>query len=76
VPHLQHALAGLADDGEGLGKQRVERLAVGDALLELCGLRLQLGVRERGDRRLQRVDLPDDLAVLLEQALVAAAEER
>ena len=28
VAHLQRALAGLADDGEGLGQQRVERLAV------------------------------------------------
>ena len=31
VPHVQHAAAGLADDGEGLGQQVVERLAVGEA---------------------------------------------
>ena len=30
VPHVQHAAAGLADDGEGLGQQVVERLAVGE----------------------------------------------
>ena len=29
VPHVQHALAGFADDSEGLGQQVVERLAVG-----------------------------------------------
>jgi hypothetical protein len=33
VAHLQRALAGLAHDGERLGQQRVERLAVGDAPL-------------------------------------------
>ena len=32
VPHVQHAAAGLADDGEGFGQQIVERLAVGEAL--------------------------------------------
>ena len=35
VAHLQHALAGLADDGERLGQQRVERFALRDAALEL-----------------------------------------
>ena len=75
VAHLQRPLAGLADDGERLGQERVERLAVGDALLELGGLRLQRLVGERGDRGLERVDLPDGLRVLLQQALVAAAED-
>ena len=42
VPHVQHAAAGLADDGEGLGQQVVERLAVGEPLAELGGLRAQL----------------------------------
>ena len=32
VPHVEHAAAGLADDGEGLGQQVVERLAVGEPL--------------------------------------------
>ena len=30
VPHVEHAAAGFADDGKGLGQQVVERLAVGD----------------------------------------------
>ena len=44
-------------DGEGLGQQGVERLAVGDALLELVGLGAQLVVGQRRDRRLERVDV-------------------
>ena len=39
MAHRQRPLAGLADDGERLGQHVVERLAVGDALLELGGLR-------------------------------------
>ena len=38
VPHVQHAAAGLADDGEGLRQEVVDRLARGDALPELGGL--------------------------------------
>ena len=38
VPHVEHAAAGLADDGEGLGEQVVERLALGEPLAELGGL--------------------------------------
>ena len=41
VPHVEHAAAGFADDGKGLGQQVVERLAVGDARLEFGGLRAQ-----------------------------------
>ena len=33
VPHVQHAAAGFADDGERLGQQVVERLAVGEPVL-------------------------------------------
>ena len=32
VPHVEHAAAGFADDGERLGQQVVERLAVGEPL--------------------------------------------
>ena len=38
VPHVEHAPARLADDGEGLGQQVVERLALGEPLAELGGL--------------------------------------
>ena len=57
VPLPQRARGGLADDGERLRQQRVERLAVGVPLLELVGLGPQLRVaqvdvvvRERLDR--------------------------
>ena len=71
VAHPQGALAGLADDREGLGQQGVElrlerRLAflgiVADARallearFELDGLGAQLVVGERRDRRFERVD--------------------
>ena len=58
VPHVQHAAAGLADDGERLGQQVVERLAVGDALRgtrRSCAR--SCSSRQRLDRRLERVDL-------------------
>jgi hypothetical protein len=67
---LQHALPRLADHGKRLRQQRIERLALGDALLELGRLGLQRLVGKRGRRRLQRVDLAYDGAVLLEQSLV------
>ena len=38
VPHVQHAAAGFADDGERFGQEVVERLAVGEARAELGGL--------------------------------------
>ena len=42
VPHVQHAAAGLADDGERLGQQIVERLALGERAAELGGLAAEL----------------------------------
>ena len=54
---LQRALAGLADHRERLGQHRVERLAVGDARLELGGLGRERLVGERRNRGLERVDL-------------------
>src|SRR5206468_5292191 len=49
--------------------------AVGELLPELRGLAGQLLVRELLDLRLQRVDRFDLPAVLLEKAVVAAAED-
>ena len=72
---LQHAPPGLADDGEGLGQQVVERLAAGDALLELAVFALQLVVGERLDARLEVVDLGDNRAAEpLQFAVVLGAE--
>src|SRR3989442_16005090 len=45
------------------------------ALCQLVGLRRQGSVRQLGDLRLQRIDLCDGTRIMLEQALVAAAEQ-
>ena len=42
MPHVEHAAAGLADDGEGLGHQVVERLALREPLAEFCRLGAKL----------------------------------
>jgi hypothetical protein len=57
VPHVQHAAAGLADDGKCFRQQVVELFAVGDALLEVHGPGAQIRVRERFDAGLEGVDL-------------------
>src|SRR5690606_16195658 len=75
VAHAQHAHAGLAAHGEGLGQHLVQRLAVGHALAEFGGLGLEFGVGQRLHLRLEGVDLPDDPAQLLDEAVVAAAED-
>ena len=70
VPHVQHAAARLAHDGEGLGHEVVERLAPGQPLAERGRLGAQLFVAERADRRLECVDFADDRTQTLELALV------
>ncbi len=75
VPHVQHAAADLAHDREGLGQEVVERLAVGEALLELGGLAAKLIVRERLHRGLERVDLRDERAQLLQFTFVLGADD-
>ncbi len=74
VAHLQRALAGLADHGEDLGQQVVERAALLEAGAELGRLALQRLVAERRRGRLERGDLLDDAAILLEQSIVSATE--
>ncbi len=74
VAHLEHALGRFAADRERFRQQRVQRFAVGDALLESGRLRLQLGIRQFFHRGLERIDLAYRFLVLLEQSLVAAAE--
>ena len=75
VPHLQCALARFADNGERFRQDRIELFSVGDALAERTGLAPQFVVGQGGERRLERIDLADHLTVLLEQPLVAAAED-
>jgi hypothetical protein len=74
VAHLHDALGALAHHGKGLGQQRVERFAPGDAVLEFLRLAAQRLVTQLLVFRLHRIDASDRLAVLLEQPVVAAAE--
>ncbi|MNQ14086.1 hypothetical protein D3C85_270250 [compost metagenome] len=74
MAHAQDALAGLAADGKCFRQQGIERFASGDAFLEGRRFRLQLGIRQLFDGRLERIDLAYRFLVLLEQPLVAATE--
>ena len=56
------ALGRLAHGGEGRHQDVVERLAVGDLLLEVVGARAQRVVGERLELRLERVDRVDRAA--------------
>ncbi len=75
VPHVEHAAAGLAHDGEGLGQQVVERRAVGEPLPELGGLGAQLLVGEALDLGFLGVDLGDERPQALQFALVLGADD-
>ncbi len=75
VAHAQHPPRGFAHHGERLGQHRIQGGAGGDLLLERRGLCGELGIGELLHRRLERVDRLDRLAVLLEKAVVAAAED-
>jgi hypothetical protein len=57
------------------GSRSSSGLALGDAVAELVGLGTQRVVVQRLELRFQRVDLLHGLAVALEQAIVAAAED-
>ncbi len=74
MAHFHDALGTLADHGKSFGQQGVKRFALGDPLLELLRLAAQRLVRERFEPGFQRVDAHDVLAVLLEQAVIATAE--
>ena len=75
VPHPERALRRLAHGGEGLGQQRLERLAGRVPGLELVRLILQRVVGQRRHGGLERVDVDDRPPVLLQQSLVATAED-
>ena len=68
-------LAGLAHGGERRHQDVVERLAVGELLLELVGARAQRLVGERFQLLLQRVDLVDARPIGLDAPLVGGAEQ-
>ena len=75
MPQAERAARRLADDGEGLGQQVVERLAGGELVAELARLGSQVGIREGLQRRLERVDLADEAGVLADETLVAATKD-
>mmetsp|Transcript_12872 Transcript_12872/g.30273 ORF Transcript_12872/g.30273 Transcript_12872/m.30273 type:complete len:931 (-) Transcript_12872:212-3004(-) len=76
VAHLERPLAALAADRKRLGQDVVHAGATSDALLEGSRLGAQFVVGQSLVLRLQRIDLLHGAAVLLEQALVAATENR
>ncbi len=75
VPHIERAAAGLADDGEGLGKQIVERFALGEALAELGGLQAQRFVAERPGLVFFGVDLGDERPDAFQLALILGTDD-
>ncbi len=75
MAHPEHSDRGFANRGEGFGQDLIERLARGELLAELLGLRGQLLVGERLDLLLERVDLVDRLAHRADVAFVGRAED-
>ena len=74
MAHVQRALAGLAHHREGLRQQRIQRLALRQAVFEFIGLGAQVGVAQGGDARFQGVDPVRDLAHPADHAVIAAAK--
>ena len=72
---LQHAAAGLAHDGERLGQQVVERLALASAARNSAVLRAELFVGERLDAGFERVDCGDARPQPLQFAVVLGADD-
>ena len=74
VPHAERAFRCLAHHRKGLGKNVVERLAVGETLLELVRLCPQACIRQPGGPLLERVYLVHQRLDALEFPLVRGAE--
>ncbi len=75
VPHVEHAAAGLADDGKRLREQIVERFAAPEALAEFDRLAAKLRVAERLDRRFEAVDAFDERPQTLQLTIVLGAND-
>src|SRR6186997_1101863 len=75
VALAQRPLARLTNGGEGLGKEVVEGLAVGQALAEDVALAAQLLVGELLEVLLDHVDLLGDALQLLEDAAFAGTQQ-
>ena len=74
VTLAERPLGCLADHGECLGLQIVERGAAGQPFAELGGLRAQCLVRQRLHCRFEGVDLRHTSLIALERTIVGGAE--
>ena len=75
VPQAEGPPGGLADQCKGLGQQRLQARTVGKLLAQRVGAGTQRIVVLRLEVCFQRIDPGDQLAVALDQPLVAAAEK-
>ena len=75
MPHAQHAPAGLAHQGKGLGQRLFELLAARDPQPQSldAGRKVRLG--KAPQIGCKRVDLPDGLVQALDDPVVSGAEE-
>ena len=74
MAHAERTLGGLAAHRKRFGEQLVEGFPGRMALTQLTRSGRQGLVGQLRDRRLERVDRDDGLAVLFQQALISAAE--
>ena len=74
MTHAEHAAAGLTYNGKGLGQNRIERLALAESFAKFGRLAAQVLVGQRLHRGFELIDLNAALAVLTDQAVIAAAE--
>ena len=75
VAHAQRADAGFTAHCEGFGQQRVERLTVGNPLLELDRFSGQLLIGELLNIRFQRVDRCYCGLVAFQQSVIATTKD-
>ena len=74
VAHFHDALGTLTHHSKGFGEDRIKRLALGYAILELLGFGAQRVVRKLLIFGLHAVDASNHFAVLLEKPVISAAE--
>jgi hypothetical protein len=74
MAHLQHPLASFSHGGEGFGQQGIQGFALGQAGAELNRLAGQRRVIQLLELALQCVDALDNASEILQQSVVATAE--
>ncbi len=75
VAHAHHTFTSLTHDGEGFRQQRIQRLASGQALLELVCFRLQLFITQCIQAFFEGVDRSDNLTHSLQFTVVLASKQ-